>query len=218
MPLSQPRPTKIVVRAIAKGGKFLGDDIGGALITIRDARTDELLASGRTQGLSGPPVTPDPVMCESRFRIQPILDPSQEANVSTFTATLLLSEPRLIKVTAIGPLAGQGSSNEVSATQWIVPGKDLDRGDGFVLEIPGLVVQIANPPTHFMPVTPPGAITIRANVTMMCGCPITTKPHCPQANVPQPWQPDEIRRSGSHYSVFSGRPAREHYRDNTGIR
>src|SRR6476620_132988 len=46
-------PTTITVRVIAKGGKFLGDDIGGAQVTIRDAQTGELLASGTTQGGSG---------------------------------------------------------------------------------------------------------------------------------------------------------------------
>ena len=39
-------PTKVCVRVIARDGKFLGDDIGGASITIRDAQTRELLAKG----------------------------------------------------------------------------------------------------------------------------------------------------------------------------
>jgi hypothetical protein len=38
------QPTEIVVRVIAKDGKFLGDDIGGALVTLRDVQTGELLA------------------------------------------------------------------------------------------------------------------------------------------------------------------------------
>ena len=41
------------MRAIARDGKFLGDDIGGALITVRDAWTKELLAQGVTTGASG---------------------------------------------------------------------------------------------------------------------------------------------------------------------
>jgi hypothetical protein len=47
-------PTRITVRVIARDGKFLGDDLGGALVTIRDLHTGDLLASGRTQGGSGP--------------------------------------------------------------------------------------------------------------------------------------------------------------------
>ena len=45
--------TSIIVRPQAHGGKFLGDDIGGALITIKDAQTGTLLAEGLTQGGSG---------------------------------------------------------------------------------------------------------------------------------------------------------------------
>src|SRR5207237_4497026 len=96
--------------------------------------------------------------------------PVDEASV--FTASLDLDAPRLIRVTAYGPLAAQQSANTVSLTQWIYPGKNITGGGGFLLEIPGLVVQILNPPTHFLPKTAPPDIEIRANVTMMCGCPI----------------------------------------------
>ena len=180
--------TKIVVRVIAKAGKFLADDIGGALVTITDAQTGQFLISGRTQGLSGPPLSPDPVMCICRYRSQAILNPSEAQNVSKFEWSTGLSEPRLLKFTARGPLAAPGSANEASATQWVYPGKSLDRGDGLVLELPGLVVQIVNPITHYMPAQNPGQINIQANVTMMCGCPITETPHCPPGpGVPQPW-------------------------------
>src|SRR3989442_15111610 len=42
--------TQIDVRVIAKDGKYLGDDIGGALVTIHDVHTGELLARGTTSG------------------------------------------------------------------------------------------------------------------------------------------------------------------------
>jgi len=42
--------TRITVRVQARGGKFLGDDIGGAVVTIRDAMTGELFATGTTAG------------------------------------------------------------------------------------------------------------------------------------------------------------------------
>lgn len=47
--------TQIDVRVIAKGGKYLGDDIGGALVTVHDVQTGELLARGTTAGGSGEP-------------------------------------------------------------------------------------------------------------------------------------------------------------------
>lgn len=158
-------PTQIEVRVIAKDGKFLGDDIGGALITIRDAQTNELLATGKTSGGSGVPA----LMTTAFKRDDPL--PIEDANV--FTATLNLEEPRQIEVTAFGPLGVEGSANRASATQWVFPGKDLTGGDGFLLELRGLVVEVLSPPSHFLPkTTPPATIHLRANVTMMCGCPI----------------------------------------------
>jgi len=184
-------PTKICVRAIARDGKFLGDDIGGALITVRDALTKELLAHGVTTGTSGPN-EPDGVMCVSLRRGQPL--PTTGASV--FNACLDLDQPRCIEVTAYGPLAARQSANTVSATQWIYPGKDIVEGNGFLLEIPGLIVQIVDPPTHFAPAVLP-ELHIRANVAMMCGCPISPKTgkakFCPGLpDKDQPWLPEEF--------------------------
>ena len=46
-------PTQIDVRVIARDGKYLGDDIGGALVTLHDVHTGELLARGKTSRGSG---------------------------------------------------------------------------------------------------------------------------------------------------------------------
>ena len=165
--------TQVDVRVIAKGGKYLGDDIGGALVTIHDVRSGELLARGTTHGGSGPQNLMD--VCVTQSEVLPV------DGASVFTATLDLGEPRLIRVTAYGPLAAQQSANTVSVTQWVYPGKNVGgaAGGGFLLEIPGLVVQVLNPPTHFLPAVAPEEIEIRANVTMMCGCPIGKSPWDP---------------------------------------
>jgi|SRR5882724_5080668 len=175
-------PTKITVRVIARDGKFLGDDIGGALVTIRDVHSGELLASGRTHGGSGPTT----LMTSPQTRNQPIPTRNPPANdACRFDATLCLGTARLLEISAYGPLAAQQSANRVTATTWIYPGKDISpdcgqREDGFLLEIPGLVVQVLGPPAHYFPSQPnlQQAIPILANVTMMCGCPIgaTTSP------------------------------------------
>ena len=173
-------PTQIDVRVIAKGGKYLGDDIGGALITIQDVNTGELLASGGTSGGSGQSNLMD--ICVTQSQVLPV------DQASVFTTTLDLCEPRFIKVTAYGPLAAPQSANTVSMTQWVYPGKNItggQQGGGFLLEMPGLAVQLLNPPTHFLPQTAPKTIEIRVNVTMMCGCPIG------QPNTP--WTPDQFQ-------------------------
>jgi hypothetical protein len=158
--------TQIDVRVIAKDGKYLGNDIGGALVTIHDVQTGELLARGSTNGGSG--VADLMQISLPRSAVLPV------KQASVFTAKLDLDQPTLIRVTAYGPQAAQQSANTVSQTQWVYPGKNITGGakGGLLLEIPGLVVQVLNPPTHYLPQTAPDHIEIRANVTMMCGCPI----------------------------------------------
>lgn len=160
--------TKVEVRVLAKGGKYIGDDIGGAQVDIQDAYSGELLASGVTRGGAGPA----DLMSKPLTRAQL---PSTE-NAACFTAELALTGPRLVRVTARGPLAGMGSANTVSATEWVWPASSDAAGAAavFLLEIPGLVVQIVNPPTHLKPVSRMESVSIQANVTMMCGCPIGT--------------------------------------------
>jgi len=185
--------TKITVRVIARDGKFLGDDIGGAHITIRDAMTTQILAEGVTSGGSGLNGNGG-VMCIQLRRGEPL--PTTSA--SAFTAELMLDAPKRIEVTAYGPLGARQSANTVSATQWIYPGKDVTAGNGFLLELPGLICQIIHPPTHFTPAAPPEKLEIHANIAMMCGCPIDYKrtatsmicPDLPQDD--QPWLPDEF--------------------------
>ncbi|HWS88153.1 MAG TPA: hypothetical protein VN282_14380 [Pyrinomonadaceae bacterium] len=185
--------TQIDVRVIAKGGKYLGDDIGGALVTVHDVRTGELLARGKTAGGSG-----ESNLMSVRVTQAEVLP---VGGASVFTAALELDGPRLIRVTAYGPLAAPQSANTATLTQWVCPGRDVTggaQGGGFLLEIPGLMVQILNPPTHFLPASgqAPAQLEVRANVTMMCGCPIGV----------EPWEPSLFDvsasiRSGDTYSV-----------------
>jgi hypothetical protein len=167
--------TGIDVRVIAKGGKYLGDDIGGALITVRDIHTGELLASGKTAGGSGLSNLMDIPVTQSD--VLPVTD------ASVFSFSLDLDEPRLIRVKAFGPLAAPQSANTAVLTQWVYPGKNITggtEGGGFLLELSGLIVDVVNPPVHFKPETAPDSIEIRAAVAMMCGCPIGVAPWNPE--------------------------------------
>ena len=94
-----------------------------------------------------------------------------DESAAAYATTIDLDEPSLIEVTACGPSAGLQSANRVSATQWVVPGKHITGGDGWIMELPGFVVNVEAPSSHSM--LAGKAVTIRANVTMMCGCPIT---------------------------------------------
>lgn len=164
-PSANAEETQITVRVISKGAKFLGSSMGGARITIRAVDTGELLATGVTSGSTGSTTT---IMQESQDRGDAVSDPK----AGRFDATLQLDEPTLVEISAFGPLAQRQSANRVRATQWIVPGKHITGGDGFLLEMPGFNVDVLWPPTHIKLKGAPQEIELRANVTMMCGCPL----------------------------------------------
>ncbi|MFP3983894.1 MAG: hypothetical protein ACLFV2_09420 [Desulfurivibrionaceae bacterium] len=158
-------PTDITVRVKSKGAKFVGTSMGGALVTIKNEQTGELLAKGLTLGSTG---DTDLIMRTPQERGAAISDETS----AHFTATLDIDRPVYAEITAYGPMAQKQSANRVSATQWIVPGKDITGGDAFFMELPGLVVDVRDPAAHTK-LSGKSKIDIKANVTPMCGCPIT---------------------------------------------
>ena len=50
---AEAEKTRVTVRVLAKGAKFIGSSMGGVQITIRDADTGDLLAEGVAQGSTG---------------------------------------------------------------------------------------------------------------------------------------------------------------------
>jgi hypothetical protein len=157
--------TDIDVRVLSKGAKFIGTGVAGAEITIRDAETDELLARGKTVGNSG---NDNRIMVEAWPRHTPL----STATSAVFRATLDLEEPRQVVVTARGPLSQPQSTAVATVTQWIVPGKHVTGGDGLTLELPGFSVDILYPPSRQRVPAGQKHIALRANVMMLCGCPI----------------------------------------------
>jgi len=157
--------TRVEVRVISKAAKFIGTSMGGVAITICDADTGEMLASGKTTGSTGDTAG----IMKQRHRHH---DSVATDDAAVFRSSLDLDEPRQIRVTVHGPLAQRQAINSASVTQWIVPGKHITGGDGLLLELPGFVVDVLDPPAHQMLDEPPGTVSVKANVTMMCGCPI----------------------------------------------
>jgi hypothetical protein len=157
--------TEVTVRVLAKGAKFVGTSMGGAMVTIRDADTGELLAQGVTAGGTG---DTERIMVDLRAPGAPLTT----AGAAAFTTTLDIERPRLVEISAFGPLAQRQSANRISVTQWIVPGRHVSGGDGVLLELPGFVVDVLAPPAHVKLRGVPQAVTLRANVAMMCGCPV----------------------------------------------
>jgi hypothetical protein len=158
-------PTEITIRVLSKDAKFVGSTMGGVQIVLRDADTREILASGVAEGSTG---DTQKIMTQPRVRGQAI---STEGSAK-YTAVLDLDRPRLVTVEAYGPLAQRQSAVLVSSTQWVVPGKPITGGDGWMLELPGLVVDVREPPVHLQLAGAPQKIRLLATVTTMCGCPV----------------------------------------------
>ena len=106
-------PTEVVVRVISQDAKFVGDQMGGARVVLRDAETGEVLADGITTG---------------------------------------------------------GTGN----TKQIVPGQPVTSGDGWVVELPGLAVNIIAPQPNTHSAKGSRTIEVMSSTMLMCGCPITS--------------------------------------------
>lgn len=153
-------PTRLTVRILSKDAKFIGTSMGGVRVSIRDADTGEILAEGIARGGTGDTAR---IMGEGRRRGQPLATP----DAASFTAMLDLEEPRRVEVVAFGPLAQLQAAAKVSATQWLLPGKHVDQGDGLLLVMPGLAVDVLSPPAHARLGAAPLKVPLRANLTML---------------------------------------------------
>lgn len=191
--------TRILVRVQAKGGKYLGDDIGGSWVTVRNSQTGELLASGVTSGDSGS-ISDEYVQSASRRAIVTPGDPSQihwvVANPTTshFSAELALDHPAMLEISVFGSTGGLQTAHKAVATEWAVPGNDMVVD----VEISGLLVQIVEPTTHLQLPATGGTVPLKANVAMMCGCPI---------NYGMLWIPSDFEVSAQIRNLGSGSTA-----------
>jgi hypothetical protein len=159
--------TEIVVRVIAKDAKFIGTETGGAQITLRDADSGEILAQGLTAGGTGS--TPR-IMTDGHARRNALSDEA----AAKFTASIDLQRPRRITVTATGPMILKDAAMTASSTQWVLPGKSITGGDGWVLELPGFAITFIEPPPANVQLGGKDAkVPLKAKITMQCGCPIT---------------------------------------------
>jgi hypothetical protein len=156
-------PTRVQVRAISRDAKLIGDGVGGARITIRDAQTGVLLKEGLQTGSSG---DTERILQAPRARGAALYDTPGAAG---FLATLLLERPTVVEIVAEGPLGIPQAAQKASKTLLLVPGQDV-LGDGVVLEIHGFAVEIEQPAAAAQ-AQAGGELEVRARVRMACGCP-----------------------------------------------
>ncbi|MEX2495181.1 MAG: hypothetical protein WD448_03775 [Woeseia sp.] len=158
-------PTDITVRVIARHAMFVGDPVEGAQVTVIDALSGEMLAQGVTQGEAGDPKR---IMDVARKRGTPVAEQAD----ARFSATLQLDEPRYLQVTAFGPLQRPENATRTTMTQWVVPGRHLTGGDGWVIELAGFFVQGNLAAATISRDAALAGVTVDAEVFPMCGCPV----------------------------------------------
>jgi hypothetical protein len=164
--VARAEPTEIVVRVMAKDGKFVGTSMGGAQVVLRDADSGEILAQGLTAGGTGS--TPR-IMTVPHTPRDMLSDP----DAAKYSVTLDLARPRRTTLTATGPMNPREAAMTVSSTQWVVPGKSLNGGDGWVIELRGLAVSLIDAlPGEVRMGGAAKVIPLRAKLTLMCGCPM----------------------------------------------
>lgn len=157
-------PTSVDVHVLARDAKFVGSGVGGMQVVISDAVTGEVLAQGVTEGGTG---DTDLIMGQRKHGTALVTD-----GAAGFSASVDLDAPRKVTVRAFGPLGYPESANSVSATEWLLPGKSAGE-QGWVLELPGLIVDVHDTPTLVAAADGGAPLTVHAKVRMMCGCPLT---------------------------------------------
>jgi hypothetical protein len=165
--LNEPKPTKILVRAVAHGSMVLGKEVGGARITITDVASGQILASGLQQGEMG---DQNQIMRTPRLMEEPLYSSRTSAS---FTTTLELIRPILVDIAAEGPLAYPASSQRVTKRVWLIPGHDLTN-DGIVLALYGYIVQIEHPKAND-PLSAKNDVMLRASIRTLSGA--LVRPH-----------------------------------------
>lgn len=155
-------PTLLRVRVVAHDAKIIGSGVGGARVTVLDAETGLVLADGVQEGGTGD----TEAIIGDRERGATVYD---TPGAAAFEASLDLTEPTVVTVEAAGPLGTPHATRTARTTLLMVPGRDLV-GEGVVLTLYGFTVELGQP-TGDVAVAP-GSILVRADVSMLCGCPI----------------------------------------------
>jgi hypothetical protein len=156
--------TRLVVHVVSHDAKVIGQGVGGAKVTVKDAETGRELASGMQMGGTGS--TPM-IVTNPRTRGTDIYE-----GAGSFTATLELVRPTRVEVVAEGPMGAAHATQRASKTLLLVPGRHIE-GDGLVLELHGFTVELLPAGEGQAPPAAKAgqAHNLRARVTMLCGCP-----------------------------------------------
>lgn len=159
--------TKISVRALAFGGKFIGSHVGFATIDIYGPDDpNNPLATGLTNhglvaGTDGSGVTP--LIMDEPY---PWGFPVRPDQATDFIAEIPLAEPTVLTFVATSVADPRISA---SCNRLVLPGVPLTGAMAVVLVVPGLLTELTAPAARAS-IAAGSSTTITANVRMMCGC------------------------------------------------
>ncbi|TAJ25149.1 MAG: hypothetical protein EPO64_08595 [Nitrospirae bacterium] len=162
-----PVATDVLVRVVAQGAMVLGDDVGGARVTITEVSTGRQLASGLQEGEAG---DQNQIMRTPRLMEEPRYSSRPSG---FFHTTLHLDRPTLVEITAQGPMDHPAAMQRASKTVLLIPGQDLTN-DGIVLHLNGFIVQIEQPPPGTALIAKDD-VTLKASVQTLSGS--LVRPH-----------------------------------------
>ena len=151
--------TKVTVRVVARDAQVIGSGVGGALVRIKNLETGEILAEGRQEGGAG---STDRIMVQPRQRGETIYG---TIGTAFFEAKIPLERPTQVEIYAEAPLAYPQSIQKGSKTLILVPGKHI-LGDGVIIELNGLIVNILSPSPKESLKKGEGAL-VRAEIRML---------------------------------------------------
>lgn len=156
--------TRLAIRALADDAKFIGTGMSGMAVIVEDADTGQILDTGVTRGATG---DTNRIVRTPRERYGVLAGEGDAVHV----ATLDIDEPRRIRVTVRGPLGQPQAMAEASSVRWVLPGRHIEAGDGWLIEVPGFAVDILAPGAYTYVLDGRESMTVTANVIMLCGCP-----------------------------------------------
>ncbi|MEE4351192.1 MAG: hypothetical protein V2J26_13280 [Pacificimonas sp.] len=156
--------TRLAVRALTLDAKFIGTSMAGMAVTVADADTGEVLDRGVTSGTTG---NTDLILRTPKERYGQV----STEDSAVYVSTIDIDEPRRVRVTVRGPIAQPQTQAEASSVRWVLPGKHVETGDGWLLVVPGFAVDVLAPGAHTYVDDNPATMRVEANVVMICGCP-----------------------------------------------
>jgi len=161
--------TPVSISVLSNDAKFIGTSIGGMEVMLRDPVSGKILAQGMVKGSTGDTSL---IMADSLER-DAVLRTEGSAR---FNTVLDMDKPQKVEISVYGPVAQAQSAMELKEERILIPGKDYTKGNGIILTMPGMSVDVLTPAAHTTAIfDPDGDVSLRANVMKMCGCPVQDK-------------------------------------------